>query len=372
MPDVREVYEMVTKQRPPTPGALERQWDKQRRTARNRKTGAFAVAAAVVVVVAMIAFAATRADDRSGVEPLDRPTLGASVPPETLEPDAQDVAVVDLDGNPVAQIPNVPEDAYALSVSPDRTTVAFVTSEGTFQPQIATILVDGTGLRILPTDVPATTPAWSPDGDRIVFVGTVDFQDDVFVMEADGSSVRRVTTDDADEIYPRWSPDGETIVYTNVGDHPYLQDPQYSKTADIWTIRAAGGTPTQLTSTPGPDAHPDFSPDGSRIAYFHDGSIGLMDADGLHQGTLVRSGLGGFTPRWSPDGSLIAYTDYDDSYKPMVSIDGSTLEFALVSVHVVDPVTGRHHAVGDVGMATDFNVPVWWSNDRLLIRRVGH
>ena len=48
MPDVREVYEMVTKQKPPEPGALQRQQKRQVRTARNRKVGAFAIAAASV------------------------------------------------------------------------------------------------------------------------------------------------------------------------------------------------------------------------------------------------------------------------------------------------------------------------------------
>ena len=47
MPDVREVYEMVTKQKSPEPGALERQLKRQVRTARNRKFGAFAIAAAI-------------------------------------------------------------------------------------------------------------------------------------------------------------------------------------------------------------------------------------------------------------------------------------------------------------------------------------
>ncbi len=47
MTDVREVYDMVTKQKPPEPGALERQHTRQVRTARNRKIGAMVVAAAI-------------------------------------------------------------------------------------------------------------------------------------------------------------------------------------------------------------------------------------------------------------------------------------------------------------------------------------
>jgi hypothetical protein len=54
MPDVREVYEMITKQKPPEPGALERQQKRQVRSARNKKVGAFAVAAAIGVVAIVL------------------------------------------------------------------------------------------------------------------------------------------------------------------------------------------------------------------------------------------------------------------------------------------------------------------------------
>jgi hypothetical protein len=59
MPDVREVYEMVTKHKPPEPGALERQQKKQVRSARKQKIGAFAVAAAIGVA-AVVVILATR------------------------------------------------------------------------------------------------------------------------------------------------------------------------------------------------------------------------------------------------------------------------------------------------------------------------
>ena len=57
MPDVREVYEMVTKQKPPEPGALERQQKRQVRAARNKKIGAFAVAAAIGLVAVVLVLA---------------------------------------------------------------------------------------------------------------------------------------------------------------------------------------------------------------------------------------------------------------------------------------------------------------------------
>src|SRR5918995_2616983 len=72
MPDVREVYEMVTKQKAPEPGALERQQKRQVRTARNKKLGALAVAAAVGVL-AVVVILATRPSQDGGA-PAGQPT----------------------------------------------------------------------------------------------------------------------------------------------------------------------------------------------------------------------------------------------------------------------------------------------------------
>ena len=55
--DIREVYEMVTKQKPSDTGALERQRTRQIRTMRNRKVGAFAVVAAIVVAAVAVILA---------------------------------------------------------------------------------------------------------------------------------------------------------------------------------------------------------------------------------------------------------------------------------------------------------------------------
>ena len=78
MPDVREVYEMVTKQKPPEPGALQRQQKRQVRTARNRKVGAFAIAAAIGLAAVVLIMAnrpggdtRTPADTPPTVYPVD-------------------------------------------------------------------------------------------------------------------------------------------------------------------------------------------------------------------------------------------------------------------------------------------------------------
>jgi hypothetical protein len=88
MPDVREVYEMVTKQKPPAAGALERQQKRQVRTARNRKFGAFAIAAAIGLV-AVVLIVANR-PEQDTTTPANEPS--AANPADT---DAEAVAVAE-------------------------------------------------------------------------------------------------------------------------------------------------------------------------------------------------------------------------------------------------------------------------------------
>jgi dipeptidyl aminopeptidase/acylaminoacyl peptidase len=366
MPDLREVYEMVIKQSPPKPHALERQLLRQRRTARNRKAGAIGLVAAVVIVLTLVALASR--PDTGPVAVTQPPPTSQSV--GVLAPGDQDVEIDDLDGNPQGLVPGAPEDAYGLSLSSDGSTLAFVTGEGLSEKQIATMRIDGTGLRVLATDgIAASVPAWSPDGTMIAFEGVdAGIAPDIYVMKADGSDVRRLTNDPADDQYPQWSPDSSTIVYNNVGDR-IDQDPQFSSSNEIWSIPVAGGNPTRLTTAPGFDAHPNYSPDGSQIVYFRSDGMWMMDADSTNPHRVLNGG--GFTPRWSPDGTMIAYTTYDDSYRPFVPFGGEDRDLPLVILNVLNVGTGRHHTVGDVGMASDLNTPQWVDDNTLLIRRVG-
>jgi tricorn protease-like protein len=370
MPELKELFTIVTHEVEPAADAWIEQERRQRRTVHTRKAAAIALVAAVIVGIAVFAVVSR---PRTGEQPATDTPSPISEVPSALGLDEQDVALVDLEGAPVAAIPGLPADAYALSLSADGTRLAFVTGQDEAGiDQIATIVLGGPAMQVLATDgVAASMPAWSPDGTMIAFEGRVaGGPSDLYVMDADGSNIRRLTNDPSPDIYPQWSPDGSTIAYSS-GARPEAPDPQYSPTADVWTIPSGGGTPTRLTTSSGWDGHPSYAPDGSRIAYAGRDGIWLMDADGGHPQRVVEAG--GFTPRWSPDGTRIAFTTYDASYRPAVPLgDGGTQPNPLVVVNVADVSTGEYHPVGDVGMATDFNTPVWWSNDLLLIRRVGH
>jgi hypothetical protein len=58
-----------------------------------------------------------------------------------------------------------------------------------------------------------TTPAWSPDGKQLVFTGYDGGLSDLFVVNADGTDMRRLTNDKYADLQPAWSPDGKTIAF---------------------------------------------------------------------------------------------------------------------------------------------------------------
>jgi uncharacterized protein YjdB len=146
-------------------------------------------------------------------------------------------------------------------------------------------------------------PAWSPDGTHIAFVTNPPTGPGIFVMNTDGSALRRVTAGGGS---PKWSPDGSKIVFEHNGD--------------IFLVNADG---LQLVRLTGPgnenDFHPAWSPDGTQIAFAsnragHD-DIWIMNADGSGPVNLTAalayptnpSATHEVTPAWSPDGSRLSF-----------------------------------------------------------------
>jgi Tol biopolymer transport system component len=134
---------------------------------------------------------------------------------------------------------------------------------------------------------------------------------DIFVMNVDGSEKSNLTnTSDAMEASPAWSPDGSRIAY--------------SRNGDLWVMDADGSGQRRLTTTPAPETegHPAWSPDGSKIAFSRtlgngsDDEILVMDADGSNQRRLTHTadnpdtwGASDIEPVFSlPGGKKIAFS----------------------------------------------------------------
>ena len=94
-----------------------------------------------------------------------------------------------------------------------------------------------------------------------------------------------------------------------------------------------------------------------------------MSPDGTDQHQLLPGGEGGFTPRWSPNGKKIAFTTYNDAYRPLVRFGESFQSRPLVILRVVDVATRRVTTLENVGMATDQNTPQWLDDGHILVIR---
>lgn len=257
--------------------------------------------------------------------------------------------------------------------------VAFVMEDGP-DPEIFRINTDGTGRKKLTDNTFSDyNPDWSPDGSKMAFVSNRDTGSGVFqlyVMDADGANVRRLTNDTSYmDMNPAWSPDGTRIAFT-----------RYIATAGpgqpfgrIAVVDADGSNLVMLAGSGGMDASPSWSPDGSRIAFsgfknivvngtFLGSEIYVMNADGtgarqitqpvpglqstnnspswsprddrivfMSRGGIATVNADGtgfrllkesewlYDPFWSPDGSKIVFTGPKDSY----SRDSPPLDFGL-------------------------------------------
>lgn len=164
---------------------------------------------------------------------------------------------------------------------------------------IQTINADASGLQTVAVE--GFAPAYSPDGSRIAFIKS-DGDNEVYVMNADGSGLTQLTFDTANEQAPSWSADGSKIGFSS----------DAGGVTQIYTVPAAGGTPTPLTSGSAANFAPAWSPTGSKIAFTsrRDGhnEIYVMNADGTGQTRLTNDLATSYDPSWSPDGTKIAFT----------------------------------------------------------------
>lgn len=136
---------------------------------------------------------------------------------------------------------------------------------------------------------------------QLAFVGPYAGTRQIFVVNTDGTGLRRLTSPPGDSEGPTWSPDGRRLLFVRSrGDD-----------TQIYTIGAGGGDLRRLTAPPGTHAEAVWSPDGRRIAFItraaEVGRVSLMDADGRDQRRLSGPDASASAPAWSPDGHLIAF-----------------------------------------------------------------
>ena len=162
---------------------------------------------------------------------------------------------------------------------------------------------DGSGVeRLTRTPGAEHGPAFSPDGSRIAYAYHRKGDDpEIMIMAADGSNPRTATENEATEWGPTWSPEGTRIAYESTRDG----------NGDIWILDLASGVETWLTDEPSRDLAPDWSPDRSTIAFQTDreGHYSIYGAGVDGSGARPLEGLPGdaVAPAWSPNGERLAF-----------------------------------------------------------------
>jgi Tol biopolymer transport system component len=244
-----------------------------------------------------------------------------------------EIWVVHPDGTRPHSVARTGQTDFAPAWSADGRHIAFASSGSDVDIWVMT--ARGKHARNVTNDPnnPDLDPSWSPDGGRIAFwKQNFDQTGSVWVIDADGTDPVQLTNDAHTNQQPAWSPDGSTIAFVsnrNGSNELYLMNPDGSN------VRRITDTPTTW------EENPNWSPDGTRLAYdacvsdtypcpgTPNNEIYSIKKNGLGRRTLTDFAGIDANPAWSPDGTRIVFRSDragDSQLFTMAAIDGSDVQ----------------------------------------------
>ena len=260
-----------------------------------------------------------------------------------------------MDSGQTAELTNVTESPGNITWSPDGDRIAMTMFVPEPSPTFAKMPTKPDGAEWTAPPIVINKLRYRSDGRGYLDDGYTH----IFVMPADGGTPRQITSGSYDHAGGlSWSPDSRSIVFSaNRGDADFdVRD------SDVFEISVATGELTQLTDRFGPDGSPVLSPDGSLIAYtgFDDEYQGYQvahlyvmnrDGSGSHVVSDLDRGFGGLN--WAADGGGL-YFQYDDqgmTKVAYVSLDGEVEDLAdnVGGVGLGRPYGGGSYTVASNG-----------------------
>jgi TolB protein len=224
--------------------------------------------------------------------------------------------------------------------SPDGKAIAYTSYRTGFQDILVSYIYEGRLSR--PTagtsEKQSFLPAWSPDGSKLAFTSNRDGNSEIYVVNRDGSGLRRLTNHPAIDVTPTWSPTGNQIAFTSdrtgpshpqiwimnadgselhkITNEQWCDRPTWSVSPnneiayagrtgagfDIKVYDVASGVSRTITDGIGSNESPTFSPNGRHIAFTSTRAgkeqIFVIDRDGKNLRQITRNGMNRY-PNWS-------------------------------------------------------------------------
>lgn len=201
----------------------------------------------------------------------------------------------------------------------------------------------------------AVSSSGEPSG-HIVFtcqLFKVQAMDQICIMNADGSGMRRLTTEDnRRHYYPSLAPDGQSVLYSS-----FREENVY----EIYQLNLNDGSVDQLTNRIGVLNAPEFSPDGTEITFTRGNpntgqlQIMVMDRNGENAGNIPQ--VFGWDPTWSPDGTQILFASGPQADVQLFVVDRNG--GGLQQISDLPAIRGRSDWSPDGQFIVTYSGPSW-------------